>query len=154
MCSFISHIYYKHIVVLIRELLDYLSTPKSQRPDDIDISQLVALLKQKDTEMQDTLKIGKIFVTLFDITEVFKFLTVLCFYLFSSCVKSKSVTIDTELKMLLTINQLFLPVMNSCSIEFKYSALSVFTFYWVLFCFSSRTGRTAEKDGHFERWSP
>lgn len=41
------------------EFIDFLTSSKSSRQEDIDVGQLIELLKMKDEEYQETLKIGK-----------------------------------------------------------------------------------------------
>ena len=43
---------------VIRELLEYMGTTRQVRQDDVDPTQLVILLKQKDAEFQRYMKIG------------------------------------------------------------------------------------------------
>ena len=47
-----------------RELFEVICVPKAQRPDDVDSSQLLNLLIQKDKEIQETLKTGEILTIL------------------------------------------------------------------------------------------
>ena len=48
----------KWVYAIFRELLDFLSTSRTGRQDDIDAGQLIALLKMKDEELQATVKTG------------------------------------------------------------------------------------------------
>lgn len=43
---------------VVRELLEYMGTTRQVRQDDVDPTQLVILLKQKDAEFQRYMKIG------------------------------------------------------------------------------------------------
>ena len=44
-----------------RELLEYIGTARPARSDDVDADQLIALLKLKDEELQQTLVTGESF---------------------------------------------------------------------------------------------
>ena len=48
------------LVIFVRELFEVLCTPRGHKPEDINTNQLIDLLVQKDKELQNALKTGKL----------------------------------------------------------------------------------------------
>ena len=58
--SFVLFCISPDVPFIARELFEVLCTPRGQKPEDINTNQLIDLLVQKDKELQNALKTGKV----------------------------------------------------------------------------------------------